>query len=415
MFFYLGIFSILALIVISLFSDSYKKPFLTMIILSPIIGSTWRNNFFGISLIDLFFFLFIFFFFIRILLKKEKLYKFQYQNFFFIYIFIMIFISFQVYFNSGLFPAIEFFVKSIFLPICFYLCFVYIANIKDAKALVMSFIIAIFFPLIFIFIQKITGHTWRYHATRGLIRSQGVYHDVVTARIFIMQALIGIYIYWNYFMNRSRYLMKSALLFLSSLCLVGLYFLYSKTIVLTLVLWIILFAFFRKRMYVLPMAIFLLILINSLIGNMLLSDMKTLFSKEIEYAGGNITSDYVLAGRGKIWKSYSIEWKDLPILEKIIGTGRSHGYFHNDFLRILYSGGVIFFLLYGALLIKLSWNIFRLYLKEKRAIYFAALLAITYYFSESFGQVAGFYPIINPATWGLAGLCLNRSLAWPKE
>ncbi|WP_445872049.1 hypothetical protein [Candidatus Jordarchaeum sp.] len=336
------------------------------------------------------------------------MYEAPFAQFFLIYIFILFLVSVRIYMNGATLTAVEFFSKSLFLPLCFYLCSVYFSKESDEKALIVSFVLAVIFPLIFIMFQKITGYTLRYHATRGLIRSQGIYHDAVTARIFIVQALIGIYIYWNYFLNRSRYLMKIALLFLSSLCLVGLYFLYSKAVVLTLVLWIILFAFFRKRMYVLPMAISLLILINSLIGNKLLSDMKTLFSKEIEYAAGNISSDYVLAGRGGIWKSYLIEWKGLPILEKIIGTGRSHGYFHNDFLRILFAGGISYLLLYLGLLFSLSIKMIQKFMRDNKALYFAGLLGITYYFCESLGQLAGFYPILQPATWGLVGLCLNK-------
>ena len=403
------------LLLFSLFSNSYKKPFIASIFLSPIIASTWKYQFSGISLIDVYFMLFILIFLVRILIKKEKLYEIPYQKFFLIFIFILVFVSIHIYMSRGILTAVEFFTKSLYIPFCFYLCSVHFSKGKDAKALIISFILAVIFPLIFIFIQKVTGYTWRYHETRGLIRSQGVYHDVATARTFIIQALLGTYLYWRYFLDKARYLIKNFLILLSILCIIGLYFLYSKTIVLTLILWILLFSFLRKRIYALPLALGFLLLINSILGNKLLYDMKTLFSKEIEYVAGDISSDYVLAGRGGIWKMYSKEWKDLPVLEKIIGTGRSHGYFHNDFLRVLYSGGIILLISYSALIVFFAIKIFSAFIKEGKIIHFATLLAIAYYLAESVGQLPGFYPIIQPVTWGLVGLSLNRDLQWVEK
>jgi len=407
--------ALVILLLFSLFSNSYKKPFIASILLSPIIGSTWKYQFIGISLIDVYFVLFILIFLVRILIKKEKIYEIPYQRFFLIYIFILVFVSIHIYMSRGILAATDFFAKSLYIPFCFYLCSVHFSKRKDAKALIISFILAVIFPLIFIFIQKATGYTWRYHETRGLIRSQGVYHDAVTARTFIIQALIGMYIYWYYFLDKTRYLIKNFLILLSLLCIIGLYFLYSKTIVLTLILWILLFSFLRNRIYALPLALVLFFLINSILGNRLLYDMKTLFSKEIEYAAGDISSDYVLAGRGGIWKMYSKEWKDLPVLEKIIGTGRSHGYFHNDFLRVLYSGGILLLILYSGLIIFFSIKVFNYFKKEGKIIHFAALLGIAYYLAESLGQLPGFYPIIQPVTWGLVGLSLNRDLQWVEK
>jgi len=413
---YIGLFAFLLLVIFSLFSSSYKKPFIASILFSPIIASTWKFQFSGISLIDLYFVLFVLIFIIRILIKKECLYVVPYQKLFLIYVFVLIFVSLNIYARGGILTAVEFLSKSLYLPLCFYWSSIYFSKRKDAKTLIISFILAVIFPLLFIFIQKATGYTWRYHETRGLVRSQGVYHDVVSARIFIIQALLGSYLYWHYFLNAVRSLIiKYLLVFLSSLCVIGLYFLYSKAIVVTLILWILLFAFLKKRIYILPLALGLFFLINSILGNRLLSDMRILFSKEIEYAAGNISSDYVLAGRGGIWKMYSKEWKDLPILEKMIGTGRSHGFFHNDFLRVLFSGGLLLLILYGGLIIFFSVKLFKSFKSEGKIIHFAALLGISYYLAESLGQLPGFYPIIQPVTWGLVGLSLNQDSNWTEK
>jgi len=415
MFVYIGLLASATLLIFSLFSKSYKKPFIASILLSPIISSTWRYKFAEVSLIDAYFVLFITIFLIRVFIKKEKIYEIPYQRFFLLYFFIIILTSLNIYMRGGLLTASEFFFKSIYIPFCLYLSFVYFSKKRDARALIACFVIAVIFPLIFIFFQKITGYTWRYHATRGIIRSQGVYHDVVTARIFVVQALIGIYLYWHYFLDKTRNLLKNLLVLISVLCLIALYFFYSKTIVLTLIIWLFLFSFLRKKFYALPMALGLFILFNSILGNKLLYDMKTLFSKEIEYVGGNIPSDYVLAGRGWIWKMYSLEWKHLPFLQKIIGAGMSHTHFHNDFLRVLYSGGILLLILYLSMILFFSAKVFSRFLKERKIIHFAALLGLAYYLVESLGQVAGFYSIIQPATWGLVGLSLNRELEWAKK
>ncbi|MGQ9722105.1 MAG: hypothetical protein ACUVXA_12370 [Candidatus Jordarchaeum sp.] len=413
MYFYIGIFSLLAIIVTSFFSNSYKKPFLVLILLSPVVASSWRYQFYGISLIDIYFVLFIFILFIRILIRKERLYEFPYKNIFFVYMLALIFVTIQIFIVSGTYASVEFLAKSLFFPVCFYLCFIYFADRKDFKNLLIVFISAAIVPLVFIFFQKITGYTWRYHETRGILRSQGAFHSIITPRIIIMQALIGIFLYWHYFLEKGRrsHFTKTLLLFLSSLCLLGLYFLYSKTIVVTLIIWILLISFFKRKIILLPLAIFLIIFVNAIFENKIVNDLGTIFSKEIDYSRGKIESDYILAGRGKIWRNYIEEFKSLPILKKILGTGRSHGYFHNDLLRIIFTGGILTLFLYATLIFILTSQIIRMAINEKKTFFFAIVMAICYYFIESMGQVVGLYPIVYPFTWGLVGLSMNKRLS----
>ncbi|MDH7513811.1 MAG: hypothetical protein QHH14_12765 [Clostridiales bacterium] len=349
-------------------------------------------------------------------MKKEKLYRMPYHGFFLAYIFILIFVSFRVYMAMDIFSAAEFLFKSLYIPFCFYLCFVYFQETSDAKTLFLAFVVSVIFPLLFIYFQKMTGYTWRYHETRGLIRSQAVYHSVISPRIFIMQALIGIYLYWQYFVPKARFFLRGLLIFLSIACVVGLYFLYSKAIILTLIIWAVIFSFLGKKLYILPLAFIFFLITNSLLGNRVFEDMRTLFSKEIDYVAGSssVSRDYLLSGRIRIWSEYAKEWKDLSLLEKLIGTGRSHSYFHDDFLRVLYSGGVLLLVLYGTMLIIFFTKALSLFQRTGEIVYFSVLLGLSYYLAETFGQTPGFYPIIQPMTWGLIGLSLNKSLTRPE-
>jgi O-antigen ligase len=107
---------------------------------------------------------------------------------------------------------------------------------------------------------------------------------------------------------------------------------------------------------------------------------------------------------------YARQWHGYPLIDKIIGAGRSSTYYHNDFLRVLYSGGILLLIFYGAFILFFAIKVFYAFTREGKIIHFVSLLGIAYYLAESLGQVPGFYPIIQPVTWGLIGLSLNQSL-----
>jgi len=175
------------------------------------------------------------------------------------------------------------------------------------------------------------------------------------------------------------------------------------------------YSIFRKKIYILPLAIFLIFFINILSGNRIYLEANALFSKEINYLTGQLeNTDEFLAGRWGGWRAHLSYWANLPLIEKAIGTRYSSA-FHNQYLQLLFRGGVLLLSLFIIIGIFLVVNIFSEYVGKKKFIHFVALLSFIYFFVESLGQWPLLYPHINPATWGIIGLSLNKNLKWTDE
>jgi len=222
-----------------------------------------------------------------------------------------------------------------------------------------------------------------------------------------MQSLIGIYIYWNYFIKKKDIKAKLTWLGLTIIFLAGLYFLYSKAVFVTLALWAMMFIFIRGRFVLLPVALVALLSLSLFTSNRVLNDINQVFSSETEYARGELESQYVLSGRVGIWKSYINLWKTLPVTDKLIGYGRSHGWFHNEYLRLLFSGGLLLLFAFLILATMIFVRVFRNFRRTGKATYFAALLCFALLFVESAGQLPGSYPDFQTFVWGIIGLSFN--------
>jgi len=412
--FYLSIFLIITLIFSSLFSHSYKYPLLIYLLASPIVDASWSRRYEDFSIIHIFNIAFIFIFIIKMLIKKEKLYKFPYFKLFLFYFLLNFFVTANIYLNKGLISSLDFFARAVFMPLSVFLFYQYFGKHSDGKKLITVLIISGLFPLIFVLGQKFTGYIWFYRQTRGIVRNVGLYHDAVTPRIFLIQALIGIFIYWHFFLkSKKNMFLKLLLIITASLVGVGLYYLYSKAIFLTVIVWLLIFTILKRKMILIPVLIILTFLsVNYFKAKHNENEIHQVFSKEVDFLEGKISSDYVLSGRGGIWKIYIRKWKNFSFIDKILGIGVSHGYFHNDFLRILFSGGLFLLITYLYILVVLIIKVLKGYIYYNKFLSFIALLCICYFIIESIGQVAGLYPHIQIFVWGIVGLSINEKLEW---
>jgi len=409
---YIGIAIAVFVIAVSLFAPSYKYALLAVILARPVVDATWEYQYSGFGLIHLFNGAFILIFLFRLLLKKDKLYEFPYFKLIIFYTCLLIFAAFHISINSGIVTALDFFFKSLFMPAVLYLFFVYFDSHKDGKLLTTVLIISGLFPISFIFLQIFTGHIWVFRESRGLTRVVGLYHDSVSTRIFLIQILIGIFIYWHYFLKKEDKIKKLVLSSLFFLVIFGLYHTYSKAIIVTLILWLLMIMFLRRKVYILPVALIFVLLVNTFSNRQFYSDIDSVFSSEIDYVSGELATDRVLSGRGMLWRIYFSDWEELPVIRKVIGDGVSHAGFHNEYLRILFSGGILLMSFFIVMVSILSINVIYNYQKSREFIHFAALLCIVYFFVESLGTVPGLYPNIQTFVWGIVGLSLSQKLQW---
>jgi len=411
---FLALASTVLFTIYALKSTSYKNPLIVFIILSPIVAAAWNYRYLGFSLVDIFYSFFILLFLLRVLLRKEDISDFAYMKLFKIYFVLIIFVSIYIGLNSGIVNSLDFFVKSLFMPIAFYLFFTYFTDFKSGKILAVGLILSALFPLFFILSQKLTGNVWFYRQTRGLTRYVGLYHDAATLDVYLIQALIGIMLFWHYFLKRSQQILKYVLIVLFCLLLTGSYFLYTKTIFLTFALWLLAFLFIRRRVHVFVSILILLFFLNSISGQKIFSEINQVFSKEVEFVGGNLNMEAALSGRGGMWKNSMDFWSKLPFLEKILGAGKIYGGVHNDYLRMLLSGGLLLLVFSVFLFAALILAVIKDFRKKKYFIHLTVILCILYYFIVSLGRVPGLYPNLQILTWGLVGLSLNMKKDWDK-
>jgi O-antigen ligase len=411
---FLGIGLTVFFVIYALRSNSYKNPLVVFIILSPIVAASWNYRYLGFSLVDIFYSFFIVLFLLRVLLKKEDLSEFPYLKLFKFYFILILFVSVYIGMNSGVVNSIDFFVKSLFMPIAFYLFFTYFTDFQSGKFLAAGLILSGLFPLFFILSQKLTGNVWFFRQTRGLTRYVGLYHDAATLDVYLIQALLGIMLFWHYFLRKRQHVLKYGLIVLFCLLLAGSYFLYTKTIFLTFALWLLAFLFMKRRVPAFVSIIVLLFFLNVLSGQKIFSEIHQVFSKEVELVEGNLNIDAALSGRGGMWKSSINFWSNLPFLEKMLGAGKIYAGAHSDYIRMLLSGGLLLLVFSVFLLATLTLAVFRDFRRKKYFIHLAAVLCILYYFIVSLGRVPGLYPNLQILTWGLVGLCLNMEVDWDK-
>jgi len=410
--FYFSIFLILFVITLALYSPSYKYPLLASILVRPVIDATWNYRFSDFNLIYFLNGAFVLIFLYRWLFRKEKLYEFQFARIFGAYLLILIFVSFNILIKSGYIIALEFFFKSSLMPISFYLFYQYFNDWKNGKLLSITIIMAGLFPLGIVLVQIVTGSVGRFRPSRGLTRIVGLYHDSVSTRTYFAITLIGLLLYWHYFLKKTDKLRRISLLFLFGLLIVGLYYQYSKTIVITLIVWAVLFLLYRKKVHTIALFFVAIFLINMIFNNKIFEDTQQVFSREIDLISGRSENTNILAGRILMWSSFMRYWEELPIIEKLIGPGIAEQGFHNDYIRMLFNGGVLFLgisiLMMLFFLIKINLN----YRKNRQFIHFVALLLFAYFFVESLGTTPGMYPNLQTIVWGIVGLSSNNKFQW---
>lgn len=396
-------------------AKSYKNPLVLFVILSPVVAASWNFRYSGFTLVDIFYSIFIIIFLARIMLRKEDISDFPYMRLFKFYFILILFVSTYIGISSGIVNSLDFLIKSLFMPIAFYLFSKYFTEFKSGKLLITGLILSGLFPLFFILSQKFAGNVGIFRQTRGLTRYVGLYHDAATLDIFLIQALIGVMLFWHYFLKKREKFLRIALVVLFCLLLVGSYFLYTKTIFLTFALWLLAYLFMRRRMHVFVSILVLVFLVNSISGQKIFSEINQVFSKEVKYVEGSLRPESVLSGRGGIWKNSIEVWQKLPFLEKVLGAGSMYSYVHNDFLRMLLSGGVLLLVFSVFFFAVLVIAVFRDFFKKKYFLHLATVLCILYYFIVSLGRVPGLYPNLQILTWGFIGLSLSMKTDWDRR
>ncbi len=282
----------------------------------------------------------------------------------------------------------------------------YIRDERDFKRLLVAFLIAGIAPIAMGLYQAATGHVWsegRY--TVGLLRNIGIYHDAFSLRSYGYITLTGIILYSVYF-ARSGF--TKVILGFYGLAVGGVLFkVYSKAAVVIAGLWVVTWSVMRRRISLLFIVLLAILVIDVVTGNKVVEQVELLFSKETSAIGGTGDSKRVLAGRLYVWEDALTLWADANPLYKIFGIGESGGSAHNDYIRVLLSGGIFSLISYITLLSVMGWKVLQLALSRPSPINVMALMIFIMWIVDTIGLTPGIYPGYQWYVWGFIGVALR--------
>lgn len=281
----------------------------------------------------------------------------------------------------------------------------FVRNEHDFRRLLVALLVAGVAPVMMGIYQAATGHVWSERYTVGLLRNVGIYHDAFSLRSYGFMALTGIILYASYF---ARSTLIKLLLFAYGLS-VGLvvFKVYSKAAVVISVVWVFVWSLFRRRLTLLFLIGASLMTVDLVTGNRVVNEMELLFSKEVSVIEGTGDEKRALAGRGYIWGQVLEDWSEAHVINKLLGSGKSGGSSHNDFLRILVSGGVFGLLTYVMLLGVIGKRLLANTLGKSSPINVMALMVFLMWLIDSIGLTPGLYPGYQWFVWGIIGVALR--------
>jgi hypothetical protein len=300
----------------------------------------------------------------------------------------------------------------------FYMLQAFFTERRDFRHLTIALVLSGLFPVLIVLYQILTGSgtlrglssggDLRLDQAFGLVRYSGFYHDIVSVRGYVFQCLAGIVLYWAYFVRPNRDMVVKALLIALTLAsLFVLYKMYSKAVILTLLLWFGIWFFANGRLGLALVLGFLLIGVNALQSDLIFSEAETLFQVEINEAeGGDVDTGRLLHGRVGVWQHALQGFFQTSFLEQMFGAWSAFGA-HNDFLQKLFYGGFVGLTIYVMLLYKIGMTILRMNLRRRSPINLMAAMVFCGWMVDTIGVVPSLYPGYQWYAWGVIGLAIK--------
>ena len=386
------------------------NPFVGILLLftfQPIIAASWNSTFAGINALQLVGTMFPIVMIARMFLTADYGGKrLHLLVVWLLYIFVTLISTASIVAKSNYIEAIENFIKIFNGFIGFYLLIPYFDNFKRLKKLTISLILAGLFPMIIGIYQAVTGKIWYERMTVGLMRNVGLYHDAFAPKFIMFQTIAGILLYWHYFSNK-KIVNKLILFIYLILCTVVLFKLYSKSAYLSFSIWTISWAILNKKYIHLLVVLTLLIGANIALDNTAFNLVDTVFSKETSAWEGTGDQKYILAGRLGIWENYLSAWLNSGIVGITFGMGTAGGRAHNDFMRVLVSGGVVGISVYVVLILSIAFKLLKTIWGRFTGLHTIGVMLFLMWFVDAIGTTPGIYPSYQWFVWGIIGLIIS--------
>jgi len=414
--------SLSVLVVILAFIFSARAGVVATLALHPIAATGWFANYYvgtlklnSLVLIGLIVPLCIF---LRAFSKGPPFTKMPLVGIWTVYLCYAVFAGSMHALDEGLSVSLNLILRHVAGFVGFYMMQAFFTERKDFKHITLALVVSGVFPILVIAYQIATdsgtlremaaGGDLRLDAAYGLTRYSGYYHDIVSVRGYVFQCLAGIILYWSYFLRPNRdVVMKALLIALGLAGLFVLYKMYSKAVILTLLVWFGIWFFANGKLGVALVLGFLLIGVNALQSDLLLSETETLFQTEISQAeSGGGDASRLLHGRVGVWEHALEGFFRASMFEQMFGAWTAFGS-HNDFLQKLFYGGYVGLFIYIALLWSIGFKVLKLNLREKSPINLMAAMIFSGWMIDTIGVVPSLYPGYQWYAWGVIGLAIK--------
>ncbi len=290
----------------------------------------------------------------------------------------------------------------------FYMVQAFCHEERERRRWLLALVLAGLFPVGVGLYQAATGVVWRteYQDVEGLLRYTGLYHDVIMVRHYTFQTILALLLLAALNPRASWPARSGMVLYLAAATLVMLKA-YSKAGLVTLALWGLCWTLLQRKLWTLV----LLSAIGAVLAVSVASDLSgnivTIFQKELGFLGGSVEADRTLNGRWYIWQDMLSEWAKLDAISRLFGSGKVGLGAHNDYLQVLFHGGVVGLALYATLLGAIGWRVLSDLWRRVDPLAVAALLAYLSWMVDTIGLVPSAYSGYQWFVWGIIGLSLR--------
>jgi hypothetical protein len=292
----------------------------------------------------------------------------------------------------------------------FYMIQAFYNRTEDVRRLMLVIAAAGAFPIAVGLYQQLTGVQWTEAQAEGLTRLVGLYHDAFTVRYVMLQTLLALTLYVALLprIDPARFALAAGY---GGAALAVMFNAYSKSGFAALAVWALIWAMYRRRFWVLGVFGSIGAVVIAYFAQDIGARVSQLFVKELTAIAGEGDLMHTFAGRWYAWRELWNTWLALGPLAQVFGSGHKAIGAHNDYLQILYHGGIVGLALYVALLTAAVVRVVAALRHGAQPLDVAALMALCLWFIDSIGLVPSSYPGYQWFVWGFVGLAL-RAREW---
>jgi O-antigen ligase len=295
----------------------------------------------------------------------------------------------------------------------FYMLQAFFLSDERRKWLFRSLIAAGLFPVGVGLFQLVTGVAWRVEQSEGVLRNIGLWHDAVNIRQYTLQTLLALLLYSAVYVGARVWRQCAMLLYIVATIMVCIKA-YSKAGLAILGLWTGCWGLLFRKYAVVLIPVMSVLLLGGLWVADLLNNVLQVFQKEIGFVSGDIAGTRTFAGRWFSWQLMLNEWQRYDWFMKLFGSGKVATGAHNDYLQMLFHGGIVGLSFYVALLGTIGMKLMINLRQALSPMNLVAFMAFLMWMVDTIGLVPSAYPGYQWFVWGLIGLSLRLHATAPQ-